>query len=132
MIEKFKAFNESKEEKTDVSFIDLMLKYFVHEGKYKPYVNDRYQLIKEVHYWPSGLDPENFEIVDIKDDEVTVYSAGDWQEGMYVTLTMSNEDYIDEPGLSVVEAISVARAKGKFKKNKNTVKKWFKKYLDKK
>lgn len=132
MINTFKNFNESKEEKNAITFIDLMLKCFVEEGKYKPYANDRYQLIKDIHFWPAGLDPENFEIVDIKDDEVTVYSAGDWQEGMYVTLAMSNNDYIDEPGLSVVEVISCDRGKKKFKRHSSIIKKWFKTHLDKK
>lgn len=130
MIDNFRIFNERNEEKDETSFVDLMKKYFIKDGKYQPYISESRQLIDDVLYWPSGIDPENFELVHISEDEATVYSGGDWQEGMYITIAPANSEYHDEPKIEVVEAINASRGKDKVKKMKvNDRKKWFKKYL---
>lgn len=48
---------------------------------------NRYRL-KDITYWPQGLDLENCEVVYLSDEKVIVYAGGDWQKGKYVTIEL--------------------------------------------
>lgn len=66
--------------------------------EYNEYSN-RYRL-KDITYWPQGLDLENCEVCYIDKEKVIIYAGGDWQKGKYVTITL-DQNSRDGDGLGL-------------------------------